>query len=50
VIARRFKGVPVVGDRVTLAGIDLVVRQTDGKTIAKVGLVLHPMPKNADRA
>jgi cell volume regulation protein A len=50
VIARRFKGIPVVGDRVTLAGIDLVVRQTDGKSIARVGLVLHPMPKNADRA
>ena len=48
VIARRFKGIPVVGDRVTLAGIDLVVRQTDGKSIAKVGLVLHPPPANKD--
>ncbi|MBE7421155.1 MAG: potassium/proton antiporter [Zoogloeaceae bacterium] len=48
VIVRRFKGVPVVGDRVTLEGIDLVVRQTDGKSIAKVGLVLHPPPANKD--
>jgi NhaP-type Na+/H+ and K+/H+ antiporter len=40
----------VVGDRVTLEGIDLVVRQTDGKSIAKVGLVLHPPPANIDRS
>ncbi len=44
VIARRFKGLPVVGDRVTLGDIDLVVRETTGKAITRVGLVLHPPP------
>ena len=48
VIARRCKGVPVVGDRVTLGDIDLVVRETAGKSIARVGLVLHPPPARAD--
>jgi cell volume regulation protein A len=41
VFARRIKGVPVVGDRVALGEIELVVKETEGKAIAKVGLVLH---------
>lgn len=41
VFARRIRGVPVVGDRITVGEIELVVRETEGKAISKVGLVLH---------
>lgn len=41
VFARRIQGVPVVGDRITVGEIELVVRETEGKAISKVGLVLH---------
>jgi potassium/hydrogen antiporter len=41
VIERRYKGVPVVGDRVVLGGIELVVRATEGRAVTKVGLVFH---------
>ncbi|MDT3736582.1 MAG: potassium/proton antiporter [Denitratisoma sp.] len=48
VFARRIKGVPVVGDRVALGDIELVVKETEGKAISKVGLVLHrTAPRNA---
>lgn len=48
VFARRIKGVPVVGDRVVLGEIELVVKETEGKAISKVGLVLHrAAPRNA---
>jgi cell volume regulation protein A len=41
VFARRIRGVPVVGDRITVGEIELVVRETEGKAISKVGLVLR---------
>jgi len=45
-IEQRYKGVPVVGDRVVLGGIELVVRETDGKRITQVGLAFHqPAPQ-----
>ena len=43
-IARRFKGIPVVGDRVALGQLDLVVREMDGRSITKVGLVFRGRP------
>ena len=38
----------VVGDRVCLGEIELVVKETEGKAITKVGLLLHrTAPRNA---
>lgn len=41
VIRQRFKGVPVVGDRIALGGIELVVRETSGDAVTKVGLAFR---------
>jgi NhaP-type Na+/H+ and K+/H+ antiporter len=40
-LARRFKGRPVVGDRLHLGDIELVVREVANGEVSKVGLVLH---------
>ena len=39
-LARRFKGRPVVGDRLNLGDIELVVREVADGTVTKVGLVI----------
>jgi hypothetical protein len=39
-LARRFKGRPVVGDRLDLGDIELVAREVVGGQVAKVGLVI----------
>ena len=39
-LARRFKGRPVVGDRLDLGDIELVVREVTDGQVAKVGLVI----------
>jgi len=39
--ARRTKGHPVVGDRVTLGPVSLVARATDADSVTKVGLKLE---------
>jgi cell volume regulation protein A len=49
VFARSVKGVPVVGDRVALGEIELVVKETEGKAISKIGLVLHRTNANTTR-
>jgi cell volume regulation protein A len=49
IIAHHYKGVPVEGDRVVLDGIELVVRETDGGRITKVGLVIREPSKGEDR-
>jgi cell volume regulation protein A len=40
-LARRFKGRPVVGDRLQVGDIELVVREVANGEVAKVGLVIH---------
>jgi cell volume regulation protein A len=40
-LVRRFKGRPVVGDRLHLGDIELVVREMANGEVSKVGLVLH---------
>ena len=40
-LARQFPR-PVVGDRVTLQGVELVIREVQGNDVTKVGLKLKP--------
>jgi cell volume regulation protein A len=40
-LARRFKGRPVVGDRLQVGDIEFVVREVANGAVAKVGLVIH---------
>ena len=42
VFACSIKGIPVVGDRLSVGDIELVVKETAGKAISKIGLILHP--------
>jgi len=48
VIRQRFKGVPVVGDRVVLGGIELVVREAQDNVVTRVGLVFTDVPPPRD--
>jgi len=41
---RHTPGRPVVGDRLRLGAVELIVRETDGRTISRVGLDLEPRP------
>lgn len=40
-LARKFRGAPVVGDRVRIHGVELVVRAVEKGVVTKVGLKLH---------
>lgn len=38
-LSRQFKNKPVVGDRVSLDPVELVVKETDGRSVTQVGLI-----------
>lgn len=40
-LARKFRGAPVVGDRLRVGGVELVVREVEKGLVTRVGLKLH---------
>jgi len=43
-LRRHLRGRPVPGDRLRLGAVELIVRETEGRAITKVGLELEPRP------
>jgi cell volume regulation protein A len=40
-LARKFRGAPVIGDRLRVGGVELVVREVEKGLVTRVGLKLH---------